>query len=325
MTDKKSSPCLHRGVDPMVDVIFKKIFAREETKNLLLSFINATLEHYNETKLKEIELLNPFNLQEYLTDKLSIVDIKGKDEKGEIIIIEIQINMVSYYPKRLLYYWSRQYIGQLQQGEEYDKLQKVRLITVNKTKLPIDTSSFIHRFIVVDPDYNLRFCEDFEIYSIDLKLFPKQAEEIQDSLERWAYFFKYGKYIKKDELPPTLRTPEIEKALEELEVVSMDEKEWQLYESRRIALMDQASMIKGSYATGKKEGIQIGKKEGMLQGIRLALEVKYGSEGLDAMKGLENIQSIEELAQVEKLIKQCKSIEEFIDELGKLRKTRKTH
>ena len=65
-------------INPFKDIVFKYIFGRAETKDLLLSFINAVLIDSRMDEIKEIEILNPFNLKEFPTDKFSILDIKAK-------------------------------------------------------------------------------------------------------------------------------------------------------------------------------------------------------------------------------------------------------
>ncbi len=41
--------------------------------------------------VQEVELLNPFNLQETLDDKLSVLDIKARDQAGRQFNVEMQI------------------------------------------------------------------------------------------------------------------------------------------------------------------------------------------------------------------------------------------
>jgi predicted transposase/invertase (TIGR01784 family) len=53
-------------------------------------------------EIREIELLNPFNLQETLDDKLSILDIKARDQSGRQFNVEMQMLAYPAYEKRIL-------------------------------------------------------------------------------------------------------------------------------------------------------------------------------------------------------------------------------
>lgn len=56
---------------------------------------------------------------------------------------------------------------------------------------------------------------------------------------------------------------EIKKAMEIIDEMSMDEKEWELYESRRLAIMDYNTNMILFREEGIKEGIKQGEKQGI--------------------------------------------------------------
>jgi predicted transposase/invertase (TIGR01784 family) len=65
------------GIDPKVDYAFKYLLGRDSTRAILIDVLNKVLEPPAGREIVDVELLNPFNLQEALDDKLSILDIKG--------------------------------------------------------------------------------------------------------------------------------------------------------------------------------------------------------------------------------------------------------
>ncbi len=137
------------GIDPKVDIVFHQLFATEENKNLLLNFINAVLHEANEKSVVELQLLPPSNFQASLQDKLSIVDVKARDESGKWFIIEMQIAMTQSYPKRMLYYWAKGYANQLKKRERYHLLKKVTLISISKEALPISSKNYYNHFKLI--------------------------------------------------------------------------------------------------------------------------------------------------------------------------------
>ena len=185
--------------------------------------------------------------------------------------------------------------------------------------MPINTRDYIHRFILMDPKYQLVLCEDIEIYALELGNFPKKVEELEDLLEKWIYFLKYGEKIKAEELPSELEVPEIKKAVKHKEAFGMEEAEWQLYESRRIALLDQISMRQEGFEKGFEKGEQKGIKKGIklgLKSIKLGLKIKFGQEALSAMETIEKIESIEKLESIESILEKASSFKEFMNKIS---------
>ncbi|MCB1116558.1 MAG: Rpn family recombination-promoting nuclease/putative transposase, partial [Chlamydiia bacterium] len=110
-------------VNPAVPLSFKKIFGSPENKDLLISLINAIVSE--EDQVSDVTLLNPYNLQSFKEDKLSILDIKAVGCNGSHFNIEIQITDEGDYDKRALYYWAKLYSDQLKAGGDYSNLSKV--------------------------------------------------------------------------------------------------------------------------------------------------------------------------------------------------------
>ena len=115
-------------IDPKIDIAFKKLFGSEENKDLLISLINSVLP--DNEQIKSIILENPYNLASYLSDKMSILDIKATDENGKIYDIEMQIGQQGYFGQRALYYWGKSYTNQLEKSGKYSTLKKTIIISI---------------------------------------------------------------------------------------------------------------------------------------------------------------------------------------------------
>ena len=96
-------------ITPEVDLAFKKIFGVEENKDLLISLINSIIS--KEDQITDVTILNPYNVQSFKEDKLSVLDIKAKASDGRRFNIEIQIKDATHYHKRALYYWAKLLYG----------------------------------------------------------------------------------------------------------------------------------------------------------------------------------------------------------------------
>ena len=83
----RRSMCI--GIRPINDFAFKKIFGSDSNKLTLISFLNAVL--CLGVPIVEVTIVNPYNMQDFLDDKLSILDIKATDANGAIYDIEMQV------------------------------------------------------------------------------------------------------------------------------------------------------------------------------------------------------------------------------------------
>jgi hypothetical protein len=66
-------------VDVKNDVAFRKIFGNEHKKIILVSFLNAVLDLEGQHRVKDVTLLNPFQLPRLSGEKSSIIDVRATD------------------------------------------------------------------------------------------------------------------------------------------------------------------------------------------------------------------------------------------------------
>ena len=95
------------GVDPKIDYAFKHLLGRERNVGILGHLLNAVLQPPADERIVTLEILNPFNDKESLDDKLSILDIKARDQKGRQLNIEMQMLPDLHFPRRIAYYLCR--------------------------------------------------------------------------------------------------------------------------------------------------------------------------------------------------------------------------
>lgn len=90
-----------------MDFVFKRIFASEGNKDVLLAFLNQIFLDAGDLPLEEVVLLNPYTDKDDPLDKQSIFDIWAKSVDGKLINIEMQLFNKYDIEKRTLYYWSK--------------------------------------------------------------------------------------------------------------------------------------------------------------------------------------------------------------------------
>ena len=92
-----------------------------------MHFINARLFLAQDLAepLVWVDILNPYNDKEFLSDKLSIVDVKARDSQDRLYQIEIQLTSYAHLPSRIIYNWADIYSQQLKSGQEYLSLGRL--------------------------------------------------------------------------------------------------------------------------------------------------------------------------------------------------------
>ncbi|TVR85432.1 MAG: hypothetical protein EA428_15845, partial [Spirochaetaceae bacterium] len=60
------------------DMVFKAVFGSPGSEDVLGALLSAVRQDYGFPEVTELEITNPFNLQSFRTDKLSVVDARER-------------------------------------------------------------------------------------------------------------------------------------------------------------------------------------------------------------------------------------------------------
>ena len=249
-------------ISPRVDVAFKKIFGVEENKDLLISLINSIVSQ--EDQVSDVTLLNPYNLQSFKTDKLSILDIKAQGIEGKRFNIEIQITDSADYDKRALYYWGKLYIDQLKNSEGYSKLSKaIGIHILNFTSIP-EMDKYHNVFHITEKDSGLAYFKDLELHTIELNKFTHKSDDqlsdlvdkVKTSLDMWSAFLTRNDLLDPANLPQGLNNDKLKKALNVLDVMNFSSQEREAYEDRLKWFLTEASSLEKAKEEGITQGIE---------------------------------------------------------------------
>jgi predicted transposase/invertase (TIGR01784 family) len=263
------------GIDPKNDYAFKHLFGRDSTRPLLINLIDEVLHPAPGRRLRDLELLNPFNPKEALDDKLSILDIKARDESGRQFNIEMQMLAFPYYEKRILYYACKLHQQQLHEGEDYLELKSTISISfLNHVWFP-HVSDHHLRFRLLEESHGFPLTEDVEFHILELPKFTKSVAGLSSGLDIWLYFLRHAEMMDLDAVPAALQQPLILRALEELKMLTQTEEERERYEARRKAQLDHNTIVKVArlegLQEGRLEGLQEGHQDGRTEGEKIGL------------------------------------------------------
>ena len=276
---------MNRGLlDPKIDFVFKKIFGSEKHPRVLISFLNAILKPIN--PISNVEIRNSDLEKEFLDDKFSRLDIKARTNKNEIINIEIQLkihfnHLVNDIPslpfqehpllkneynmiKRSLYYWSKMYEEQLNEGDDYSKLEITICINILNFKY-LDNNRFHNGYRLKEIETNEELTNIQEIHFIEIPKLSEDSDE-KDMLVAWMEFLKNPESEKVRSLELTIS--EIREAKDELIRISNDKEQRLLYEMRSKTLKDKNSALNEAERKGIEKGIEKGYEAAELQNIK---------------------------------------------------------
>jgi predicted transposase/invertase (TIGR01784 family) len=228
-------------IDPLVDCVFKGLLGSEDNKPLLLHFLNALLQWPEPKRLLAVELISPFNERETLEDKLTVVDVKARDQAGNSFQIEVQVETASWLPHRMLYCWSDIYQYQLQQGHDFHELRPVIAIWILAKNL-LKEEGHHHRFELRDARDGCRLTDQLAIHTLELPKW-RRADSVSEE-DRWMYLLSEGSRLDLADPPEILNTKEMRMAVKELKRWSEREENYHLYQSRMNAMRVQQSQAK---------------------------------------------------------------------------------
>jgi predicted transposase/invertase (TIGR01784 family) len=233
-------------------------------------------------------LLESESNKETESDKFNRVDILAEDEKGELMIFEIQNNRELDYFHRMAYGTSKVLSEYLKEGEPYDMIRKVYSINIVYFSLGQGEDYAYHgttQFVSMHDENDIlklsaaqrkAFGCDMpsdvfpEYYLLRVDKFDKLATT---PLDEWISF------LKTSEIPVTFNAPGLPEARERLRVDSLTDEEKKDYHRMMENLRYQRSVIKTGREEGRAEGREEGREEGRKEGaIQIAQNMK--KEGL---------------------------------------------
>ena len=242
-----------RGLlDPKVDFVFKNIFGSPKHPRILISFLNAALNPVN--KITHVEIKGTDIEKQFIEDKYSRLDVKATTNNNEIINIEIQLKNEYNMIQRSLYYLSKMYEEQLNEGEDYSKLARTVCINILNFKY-LKTEQFHTGYRLKEIETNEELTDIIEMHFIEIPKLPEDSDE-KDMLTAWTEFLKDPESEKVRSLEMSVE--EIREAKDELVRMSNDKNQREIYEMRSKILKDKISALNEA----ERKGIEQGRKEG---------------------------------------------------------------
>ncbi|PKY31161.1 hypothetical protein RhiirB3_393128 [Rhizophagus irregularis] len=234
-----------RFFNPNNDVAFRKIFAIEQNKPLLLSFLNSILRRKGNNIIEEVKLL-PQNSTK------SILNVSCYDKSGYRYIVEMQNKRFSIFIQRLEHYISHSTYSNQLQNVDYLELKPKILLTILNHKIFPKEIKYISYYSNCEEKTNKCFLPNISYAFIELPKFDKCNEQLKTPEDYWIYLLKEAG--NKNELPKNAPN-EIQAAYKILEIYNWNLADVKNYENTMMAILDRNDEIITAIEEGREEDI----------------------------------------------------------------------
>ena len=221
-----------------------------------------------------LEILESESNQLSAEDKFNRVDIKARNSKDEIIIIEIQNTRELYYLERILYGVAKAITEHISLGETYYKVKKIYSISVLYFDIGKGNDYLYYgqnHFVGVHTGDHLQVNvkeRDAIVSRMPAEIFPEYVLIRVNEFDKVAVtpLEEWMKYLKDGTIRPDTTAPGLSEAREKLKYFSMPPKERMAYDEHLSAVMIQNDVLDSAKLEGKIEGRAEGRAEGCAEG-----------------------------------------------------------
>lgn len=248
-------------------------------------------------KVTIVELLESESNQEYRDDKYNRVDIKARNSKGEIILVEIQQTREADYLQRMLFGVAKAITEHMSMGKHYEQVKKVFSINILYFNLGEGSDYLYHGQTVLTgvhdgDELNLTEHEREDLKAISPKdVFPEyyiiRVNDFNklavDPIEEWV------RYLKDEYISPDTTVPGLKEARERLEFLRMTPEQRRAYEHYvdtqvRDADVYRTMMLEAKIA--REKVLAEGRKEGLVETARKMKAKGFAIEEIIELTGL---------------------------------------
>ncbi|MEZ6091474.1 MAG: Rpn family recombination-promoting nuclease/putative transposase [Pirellulaceae bacterium] len=256
------------GIRPLVDFAFKMIFGNPKHVEALIGLLNAILclKH----PITSVEILNPFNYQEFQDAKQIILDVRARDAQGRWMNVEMQVSAVAGLLKRMVYYSCSMYVEQLHKGDDYRQLRQSIAICLTNQSIDSGSSQPHHRYQLLDQQSGRIIGEAVEVHTVELAKYDLSEHRISSAppIQQWAFFLLRAQEFDPRYLRELLPAVEFQTAISVAQQIAHQTEDKVMYDQREKAQRDHDWAI----ACARDEGLEQGAIAGQIQLIQELLD-----------------------------------------------------
>ena len=258
-------------VDLRSDAGFKAVLADRKNKNILIGVLNEILPP--EAMVEDIvEYSDREQCRDVIYGKKTVLDLVCVDKDGRTFIVEMQASPEDSFFERCVYYASGLYHQELSEGDGYEELRPVYVVSFLNYRLCHsdgslwDTDRFISYWQYIEKRTGEVANQTISVIFVEMALFTKRPEECVTESDRLFYIFKnVGGF---ERIPAWIEeSGGVSRRLAEAcEVAAFSKEKKQQYESEDMNERDIRAQRAYAEREGRKEGFEKGHAEGLAKG-----------------------------------------------------------
>jgi predicted transposase/invertase (TIGR01784 family) len=265
-----------RYLNLLTDFGFKRIFAQDECKPLLIHLLNAIFG--NRVKIKDILYLQTEQLGKRKEERRAIYDIYCKSDRGERLIIEMQVGKQMHFMDRSLYYTTFSIQAQAKKGKWDYKLKPVFHIAITTFTHDESNNDYINYYSLLNEKGHNKINDNLIFITVELSKFKKTLKELENDLDAWMYCF--CNLPEMEERPAEIKGAIFDQLFELVDMNNLTSEEMEGYKKSVAEYADVQLMMECSLHEGREEGREEGMQKGLMKGI-----MKGRREGM--LKGIQ--------------------------------------
>jgi predicted transposase/invertase (TIGR01784 family) len=239
------------------DFVFRRIFATHP--DILRGLLNDLLDRRGKDAIATIEYLPTEQLPLVSGAKLSILDVRCKDESGAIFVVEMQIIHMPGFINRVVYNGCKAYVNQLKAGDPYTHLVDVVAISICDFELWPNAEQerrgeppmpMLSRFAMTERSTGNQALLQVQYAFLELPKVPKQKPA--GGAELWAWLFVHAPELK--EVPSDLPPGPHRAAMELAKQASFTELELEAYRKVMDEIQQAREYGEAKFAAGEIKG-----------------------------------------------------------------------
>ncbi|MBF0543164.1 MAG: Rpn family recombination-promoting nuclease/putative transposase [Candidatus Riflebacteria bacterium] len=247
------------------DWAIKRVLRSKANFEILEGFLSELLKE----DVKIVAILESESNRETKFQKQNRLDVKVKNSKDELVIVEIQFENEHDFLQRILFATSKAITENLEAGHPYSNVVKVYSVNILYFDFGHGDDYIYYGKTIFKGLHNH---DELQLNERQKELFKKELPQqifpeyylikvnnfddiARNTLDEWIYFLKNQK-VKSEFCAKGLK-----KANEELDILKLSDEERRAYERYSDDLHYQASMVQSSYGVGKLEGRKEGEEK----------------------------------------------------------------
>ena len=254
--------------DPLSDFGFKRIFASESNKDLLIDFLNACLSHDVGT-ITDLTLLPNEHPGVSPQEKRVVFDIHCRNADGKFFIIEMQRARQHFFAERVITYVSRVVSRQAEKGArryEIPYIYSFNILDYRASEFG-NCGNFFHK-VQLKNEHNEIFSDKTTYYFVELPKFAAVKEKGSEgsSMHKWLELLTSIAGSTDQDYGAT-EGGVFRKLIEECKISKLSNMEREEYEKSIFEYEDVRDAIACAREDGVEEGFERGIEKGLKQGL----------------------------------------------------------